>query len=143
MSRNIRLKSLKKWLLVCSFVNEICSTNKRQRRFENWRPCFRKLLINFKIAVAIQRANDVTPNHHEDRSSYGPLAYRKKMKIPCFLIQFLPLNSFHAFMYCNLWISNFKKEQLPQKLFEEIGYRQAGSTYPDLQFPALLPNLQF
>ena len=38
------------------------------------------------------------------------------------LKQFPPLNNFNKFMYCDLWISKFKKEQFPQKLYEEIQY---------------------
>ena len=44
------------------------------------------------------------------------------IRIPYFLIQFPPLNSFRTFLYCDLWSSKFKKEQFPRKLYEEIRY---------------------
>ena len=46
----------------------------------------------------------------------------KGKRLPSFLIQFPPLNSFCTFMQCDLWISKFKKEQFPRKLYEELRY---------------------
>jgi len=43
-------------------------------------------------------------------------------KLTYFLIYFPPLNSFRTFMYCDLWISKFKKEKFPRLLYEKIRY---------------------
>ena len=92
------------------------------------------LFLNFAIGQVMKLLSKHDANFsywvHDKKITWFYIQYFRlnnmqfeiKTHIPYFLIQFPPLNSFRTFMYCDLWISKFKKEQFPRKLYEEIRY---------------------
>ena len=81
--------------------------------------------IDICSQFSIKNSNFLSMTHKFGKSQFVSFRFQTHQfsKIPYFLIQFPPLNSFCTLMYCDIWISKFKKEQFPRKLlYEGIRY---------------------